>query len=81
MITKRISMELYEDKNFGGNRAYIDLTDIGEWGKHGKIEEYIGQKNWIRIQEHIKNRVNDTCELCNASKNKRRCFWTKSSQV
>ncbi len=44
MITKRISMELYEDKNFGGNRAYIDLTDIGEWGKHGKIEEYIDKR-------------------------------------
>lgn len=78
MITKRISMELYEDKNFGGNRAYIDLTDIGEWGKHGKIEEYIGQKNWIKIQEHIKNRVNDTCELCNASKTKEGVFGQKA---
>ncbi len=64
-------MKLLEDRDFGGNRPYIDLTNVGQWGQIKAIAKHIGQKQWSTIEEHIKNRVNGTCELCNANENEK----------
>lgn len=71
-------MILLEDKSFGGDKAYIDLTDIGLWGQVKTIKHHIGEKNWTTIEKHIKDRVNGVCELCNASEMEKGIFGEKA---
>lgn len=74
-------MESIEDKDFGGNKAYIDLTDIGVWGQSKTIEKHIGKENWVEIQKHVKDRVNGVCELCGANESKKGIFGQKAHKL
>lgn len=56
---------IIEDKEFGGNKPYIDLTPLNSWGPN--LAKHIGKENWISIEKHVCERVNYTCELCSAS--------------
>ena len=71
-------MELLEDKTFGGNKANIDLTDVGLWGQIKTIVPHIGEQNWLTIEKHVKDRVNGVCELCNASETENGIFGQKA---
>lgn len=73
-------MKLLEDKNFGGNKPYIDLTDVGQWGQSKAIAEHVGKESWLMIEKHIKTRVNGTCELCNASETEKGIFGQKANK-
>lgn len=56
-----------EDRTFGGNTPYIDLTPLNLWGDENKVARHIGKKNWESVRSHIVSRVQNTCELCGAS--------------
>lgn len=58
---------LKEDKDFGGNKPYIDLTPIDEFGVIRNIIQHTGKEKWSDIKKHIKNRVSRACEFCGAS--------------
>lgn len=54
-----------EDREFGGNKPYIDLTPLNEWGK--PIIKHIGKAAWANIEAFAAQRVHGACELCGSS--------------
>lgn len=56
-----------EDKTFGGDKPYIDLTPFAEWNLEKVIVQHVGKNKWLKIKEHVQARVNFSCELCGAS--------------
>lgn len=56
-----------EDQAFGGNKPYIDLTPLNEWGK--PIIKHIGMAAWASIERFVAERMHGTCELCGSSPN------------
>jgi hypothetical protein len=51
-----------EDRSFGENRPYIDLTALHQWG--AKVADRVGRASWTMIREHVARRVDHTCEFC-----------------
>jgi len=54
-----------EDRGFGVDKPYIDLTPEGGWGQ--PVVDFIGESAWVAIDEFVKRRANGACELCGAS--------------
>lgn len=55
-----------EDRMFGGNIAYIDLTPRELWD--GPIKKLLGVSRWYALENHIAFRAQRRCELCGAGK-------------
>lgn len=56
---------IFEDRTYGGNVPYIDLTPISLWGKD--IQKHVCKAGWETIRAHVAGRVREACELCQAS--------------
>lgn len=57
-----------EDRAFGGDKPYIDLTPLNEWGK--PIIKHVGKKTWAAIEAFVAQRAHGACELCGAGPDK-----------
>lgn len=55
----------FEDRFFGADKPYIDLTPANQWG--ASIVGHIGASAWAAIEAHVAQRVSHVCELCGAS--------------
>jgi hypothetical protein len=52
-----------EDRNFGGNRLYVDLIPRDCW--YSNARKLIHPSDWDRVRHHVYERVNYKCECCN----------------
>lgn len=57
-----------EDRSYGGNELFIDLIPTTCWFKN--VRYYVDSSDWDRLRNHIYNRVNNVCEICNADTTK-----------
>ncbi len=53
-----------EDREWGGQKPYIDLTPVDLWGK--QIPKILGSKPAVALKEHLAERAHQCCELCGA---------------
>ena len=51
-----------EDRNFGGNKLFVDLIPQTCW--FSNVRSSIHPNDWDRVRNHIYNRVDYICECC-----------------
>lgn len=65
-----------ENKHYGENMPYIDLTPLSVWGLN--FQSLVGKASWARINKWVAERSGNRCELCAAGPDTRGVMGQKA---
>ena len=68
-----------EDRSYGGNELFIDLIPTTCWFQN--VRYCVDPSDWDRLRNHIYNRVNNICEICNVDTTKPVIPFSKNKNV